>query len=403
MTKSIYDDSGENERVSSMEKQKEDHNIPYILQLPSHLLGEIFNKIQIKTLVQCRFVCKFWHRLLSDPEFTEQLFSRRTCLLLRGCGSDHLATLKNDSLGPNDVALKLLKDTIVLPKEVNIVSSCNGLLCFYKVDSWNPPYGRLYISNPITGESLALPSPPGEYETSFPSGFGFSPMSGAYKLVLFRPKSGWDDEPFLVVLVLTVGSGAWRCLGQFSYKLDYMGVCVSGFLHWMDWSRALICAFDLEREIFQELPLPPSWDSEGRNNISRLGFSVLQGCLSVTVTVGSQRKMSIWVMKEHGVKESWSLELTIGGVVVQRTCQQFFQNGQIWLMLEDGPVLLKFGDGQVLLFNGGKLLAYASGKGLVDVEFDGIHFISAHVHIPSFVSPKHIIRGWSSSSGSNRE
>ncbi|ONI28928.1 hypothetical protein PRUPE_1G169800 [Prunus persica] len=395
MTKSIYDDSGENERVSSMEKQKKNHNIPYILQLPSHILGEIFRKIQIKTLLQCRFVCKFWHRLLSDPQFTEQLFSGTTCLLLRGCGSDHLATLKNDSLGPNDVALKLLKDTIVLPKEVNIVSSCNGLLCFYKLDSWNPPYGRLYISNPITGESLALPTPPDENVISFPCGFGFSPMSGAYKLVRFRGTSQWRYEPYREVLVLTVGSGAWRSIGNFWYDLDYMlyGVCVSGFLHWIDWSRALICAFDLEREVFQELPLPPSWDLEGRNNISRLDFSVLQGCLSVTVTVDSQRKMSIWVMKEHGVKESWSLELTIGGVIVPRPCQQFFRNGRISLKFGDGPVLLKFGDGQVLLFNGGKLLAHASGKGLVDVEFDGIYLISAHVHIPSFVSPKHIIGG----------
>ncbi|CAL8992077.1 unnamed protein product [Prunus brigantina] len=387
MTKSIYDDSGENERVSSMEKQKEDHNIPYILQLPSHLLGEIFNKIQIKTLVQCRFVCKFWHRLLSDPEFTEQLFSGTTCLLLRGCGSDHLATLKNDSLGPNDVALKLLKDTIVLPKEVNIVSSCNGLLCFYKVDSWNPPYGRLYISNPITGESLALPSPPDEYIISFPTGFGFSPMSGAYKLVLFRPRSGWDDEPYLQVLVLTVGSGDWRSLGNFSYKLDYMGVCVSGFLHWIDWSRALICAFDLEREIFQELPLPPSWDSEGRNNISRLNFRrtrsrldcrVLGGCLSVTVTatVGSEDTMSIWVMKEHEVKESWSLELKI--VMIGSPSTHVF----------------KLEDGLVLLLIHGKLMAYASWKGFVDVELEGTgHFVDAHVLIPSFVSPRHIIRG----------
>ncbi|XP_021800281.1 F-box protein At3g07870-like [Prunus avium] len=401
MTESIHDDCGKNNIVSFMEKRKEDHNIPNILQLPNNILAEIFQKIPIKTLVQSRFVCKFWHRLLSDPQFNEQLFWRTTCLLLRPSRFKvHLVTLKNDSSSPYDVALKLSEDPIVRRTDrLHIVGSCNGLLCLYKLHSWKPPCGRLYISNPITGESLSLPTPPDECIISYPCGFGFSPMSGAYKLVRLRPQNKSRDEPQCwEVLVLTIGSGTWRSIGNFTYCLDYVlyGVCVSGFLHWIDWSRAVICAFDLEREVFHELPLPPSWDLEGKKNISRLDFSVLQGCLSVTVTVtvGSEKKMSSWVMKEHGVKESWSLELTIVDVVVGSPPH--------WVKFKDGlsakfgdvPVLLKFRDGQVLLHIGWKLLAYASGKGFAGVEFDGIPIVSeAHVHNPSFVSPKYIIRG----------
>ncbi|PQP95137.1 hypothetical protein Pyn_10569 [Prunus yedoensis var. nudiflora] len=206
-----------------MEKRKEDHNIPYILQLPNNILAEIFRKTPIKTLVQSRFVCKCWHRLLSEPQFNEQLFWQTTCLLLRP--SIQLVTLENDSTSPYGFALKLSEDRILRRTDdrLHIVGSCNGLLCLYKFDSWKPPCGRLYISNPITGESLALPTPPDEYIINYPCGFGFSPMSGAYKLVRFRPQNKSCDElQCREVLVLTVGSGTWRSIGNFTYCLDYV-------------------------------------------------------------------------------------------------------------------------------------------------------------------------------------
>ncbi|KAL6293551.1 hypothetical protein ACE6H2_001693 [Prunus campanulata] len=175
-------------------------------------------------------------------------------------------------------------------------------------------------------------------------------------------------------LFLTVGSGTWRSTGKCRYRFMYKhGICLSGFLHWINYSRTMICAFDLESEDFQELPLPPGWDLESLKK-SGLDFRVLRGCLSVTVR--SMERMSIWVMKEYGVKESWSLEFNIVDIVYT-------------------SYVLKFGDGQLVLLHGGKLLAYARGsKGFVDVEFDGIrHLRDECVHIPSFASPKNILSG----------
>lgn len=40
------------------------------------------------------------------------------------------------------------------------------------------------------------------------------------------------------------------------YITNYMGFVLSGFLHWIDWSRVVIFAFDLESEDFQGFPLP---------------------------------------------------------------------------------------------------------------------------------------------------
>ncbi|KAL6293552.1 hypothetical protein ACE6H2_001694 [Prunus campanulata] len=122
-------------------KQKGDRN-PCILQLPNHILEEIFNKIPIKTIVRCMFVCKLWRRWISDPRFTEQHFSRTTCLLLRGSsynteGEGHfLVNIDKASPSPNDIVLKLSQYPIVLPivNIVNIVGSSDGFLCLYKCD-----------------------------------------------------------------------------------------------------------------------------------------------------------------------------------------------------------------------------------------------------------------------------
>ncbi|XP_021800279.1 F-box protein At3g07870-like [Prunus avium] len=195
-------------------------------------------------------------------------------------------------------------------------------------------------------------------------------MSGVYKIVWLRGCYGLEPEAF----VLTVGSGTWRSTGKCRYRFMYKhGICLSGFLHWINYSRTMICTFDLESEDFQELPLPPGWDLESLKK-SGLDFRVLRGCLSVTVR--SMERMSIWVMKEYGVKESWSLEFSIVDIVYT-------------------SYVLKFGDGQLLLLHGGKLLAYACGsKGFVDVEFDAIrHLRDECVHIPSFASPKIILSG----------
>ncbi|PQP95143.1 F-box protein [Prunus yedoensis var. nudiflora] len=82
-------------------------------------------------------------------------------------------------------------------------------------------------------------------------------------------------------------------------------------------------------------------------------------------------------MKEHGVKESWSLELRIVDLFLVR-----FPNHEF-----------KFGEGQILSGNYvGKLGTCAPGMGFVQVEFDG-RLVRACVNIPSVFSPKRIIRG----------
>lgn len=133
-------------------------------------------KIPTKTLIQCQCGCKSWRRWLSDPKFTKDLFSRTpTCVLLKCHGQNPKATgyflvdIEKSSGRNDDVALKLSKDPNALNYEVSLLGICNGFLCLYDDSPNRVSYYDIF--NPITGESLALPTPTKDF--GLPSFYGF--------------------------------------------------------------------------------------------------------------------------------------------------------------------------------------------------------------------------------------
>ena len=110
---------------AKQEEDEEKHDKKaYILQLPDHIIVEIFCKIPTKTLIQCQCVCKDWHRFLSDIEFMRGLFSQtHTCLLVQGqpqiqcprgwqIKDTHFLLGLKHKWDENHVALKLCRDPI---------------------------------------------------------------------------------------------------------------------------------------------------------------------------------------------------------------------------------------------------------------------------------------------------
>ncbi|KAK3029035.1 hypothetical protein RJ639_040087 [Escallonia herrerae] len=161
-----------------------------LLNLPSCILLEILTRLPIETISQCRYVCKTLRAVISDPHFCEIVFSRPNILIM----DDIFHFDRPDSfyfveLGDNGVVLTEPKaiNTNFDPKirRLDLVGSCNGLVCF---SSPNSP-GFLYLTDPVLGRECAavkVPNFDGDvYLRSY--GFGFSPATWQYKVILTRP------------------------------------------------------------------------------------------------------------------------------------------------------------------------------------------------------------------------
>lgn len=261
----------------------------------------------------------------------------------------------------NSVTLKLFKDQNSQTVRVNnIVGSCNGIICVLEKQRGLP---SLYISNPITRESLPLPIHPVHKQIGFTRlwGFGYCPMRDVYKVVLIQIANDWSKKP--EVTVMTIGSGIWRGIGNYAYHFadQPYGVYLNGFLHWVGYSGEspdFICALDLECECFQQIPLPPgcclSWTAP-----PSFELGVLKGRLSITVQM--LNIMIVWVMRDYDVKKSWTPELRI------------IIRGLFFGSLSFPQVLNLTEEGEVLLLDKSDLHVFASRtKGFVRVEIDKV-------------------------------
>ncbi|XP_004295716.1 PREDICTED: F-box/kelch-repeat protein At3g06240-like [Fragaria vesca subsp. vesca] len=187
------------------------------------------------------------------------------------------------------------------------MGSCNGFLCLFRYNDKTDAF-IFNISNPITHECIPLPVNE-EIRSPLPDfGFGFSPISDVYKVVVFannRKRKEYCRD--LKVMVLTVGFEIWRRIGKIRDTVGTTkGVFHEGHLHWVcgcnGYRPHFIRAFDVESEHFKDLPMPPHYFNH--SSIPELG--VIGGSLSVSD--GS----TFWIMKEYGVKASWTKVLEIG-------------------------------------------------------------------------------------------
>ncbi|KAM5556874.1 F-box protein CPR1-like [Rosa sericea] len=394
------------ERNTEEEEERQDEKPCNILQLPDHITQEIFLQIPLKSLIQCKFVCKSWLRSLSNPDFTKTLVSRApTCHFLRDLHTKkHVLADLRSSWSPHNMVLKLSEPN-ALYNRVNseIIGSSNGFLCLFRR---NRKIAALHfnISNPITRESIALPIFKARDNNPLNFGFGFSPISHVYKVVLFAAYGDRDRGNKLKVMVLTVGSGIWRSIGKVSVndEITRYGVFHNGFLHWIYSCRKrsrfrFIRAFDVENERFKNLPMPPC-SVDPTTTIAYLG--VLNGSLSISCRAFA---FEVWLMKEYRGKKFWMKELEIRDTIQEPitvngdTCSSrpLYMHCFEVLKLIKGKNSPK----KALLLDDSRLSLYTPAtRSLVRVQIDGMPCMArkdvAGVHIPSFVSPKNIIRDY---------
>lgn len=215
-----------------------------------------------------------------------------------------------DSL--EDVA-ELTHPLMCYNNRIRILGTCNGLLCICNVA------GDVALWNPSTKKHRVLPflptgsnrEPNRYFCGARVYGFGYEPVLDDYKLVSISQFIGLDYQSFeSEVKVYSLRTNAWKEIESMPYVLCYtgkMGILVNNYLHWVVTRKLepeeteLIVGFDMGTERFQEVPIP-----DNVNHHFEMEVGVIENNLCIVANYQEEGDFEVWVMKEYGVKESWT-------------------------------------------------------------------------------------------------
>ncbi|KAL8508454.1 hypothetical protein ACS0TY_018905 [Phlomoides rotata] len=265
--------------------------------LPPEMIIDIISRLPIRTIINCKCVCKSWFNLVETHEFVQSHHARSVPRLAAFNFSHQLFRVED---GLNLTFDSCCKDYL------RIGGSVNGLL--FVRDLTNK---RACVLNPITRDGINFDNFYA-YRVTY-CGFGTSKITGKYKLVtIFHNDEGTFTS---YCYVYTLGTGLWRHIKPDSwvyYSHNDEGTFLNGNLHWLvrDYEGThWISCFDLENELFTTFSPPPL--------LSRRGYAqrrvhALEDCLCLSDTTPYDDKIVIWLMEEYGMEKSWTKKFVIG-------------------------------------------------------------------------------------------
>ncbi|XP_043702438.1 F-box protein CPR1-like [Telopea speciosissima] len=326
-----------NEKIS-----EEEETIP-TKNLPEGIIADILSRLPVKSLVRFKCVCKPWCALIIDPAFVKMHLSRSLAsnsnlsLIFRG---SYLYSVDLDAC-EQQPAVELDHPLKTPNYGTAVVGSCNGLLCIYNTEE------DIFLWNPSTRRHQKLPITPIEFPRAFGIcrfivyGFGYDPTTDDYKLV--RVVQFYGDDDYCCdseVKVYTLSTKSWRRIGDMPFHLSYKhghGVLTNFALHWVakremrpDTVSSFIVSFDLQDEEYREVPLPDFVDDKFHMNVGVLGGQLCLLCNFFMVRV------EIWVMKDYGLRDSWTKQFLIEQPSVIRSFEYlkpvcYSKNGELIL------------------------------------------------------------------------
>ncbi|XP_054786085.1 F-box/kelch-repeat protein At3g06240-like [Prosopis cineraria] len=269
--------------------------------LPEEVIGEILLRLPVKSLLRFRCVSKSWHSLISSPLFAELHFQRspgRTHRILVTADSQFQSIDFNAPFHDDSAVVHLNFPRRRTPDDLEIMGSCRGFLLLV-VDKQQ----KLFIWNPSNGVCRKIP-PLNRNIFVYMYGFAYDESTDDYILVLV--------SDFLAFFSLKTKS--WEILAdecQYIYQWDEptSGSILNGAIHWFA-KRVrqpppecfTIIAFDIAAKNLREIPVPDDYEVGS-------GFlGVVGGCLTLTE---NSDVIKMWVMKEYGVKSSWTRLFTV--------------------------------------------------------------------------------------------
>ncbi|XP_004307699.1 PREDICTED: F-box/kelch-repeat protein At3g06240-like [Fragaria vesca subsp. vesca] len=375
-----------------------------LCSLDNDAIVSILSKLPVKSLIRFRCVCKSWCALISDPSFARMhLSSMNTKSFKLLLGTSPLRSVDYEPLfkyiGGHVERTRELDYPVMIPTSSSkFFGSFNGLICL-ALD-----YDNIILWNPCTGDSKLLPKPATFFhnnnESSF-YGFGYDSTTKDYKVV-----GGSSNHNTVEVFALKTGS--WKIHRDINrhVRLNGQGCLLNEALHWVhvdlrsNGSDSIIVlqivSFDLVEETLQVMmPFPHPFPVNQYYIHNRLNFSAGIGTMANCLTlymISRHDGVSIWMMKEYGVKESWIEVIRIPLEVLPTKVLSW----RPLCISENGEVLIKCCKNSLALYDPKKKTFMSSFETHVEYWFESTTYISDHIsdqreaitYLETLVSPQ---------------
>ncbi|XP_061993542.1 F-box/kelch-repeat protein At3g23880-like [Rosa rugosa] len=315
---------------------------PFIHQ---EIIRDILSRLPVKSLKRFECVCKPWQALITSINLNRP----RLLYAPLSVNPNPLLSVDYEALNNEDgVAMKEVHCPAVVEPDTTLIflGSCHGL-----VGLGMDGRDGLVLWNPSTGDMRVLPKPTLRKDDMNFHGVGYDPSTEDYKVIC-----GYSDHLKTVIEVYSLKRNAWRTyidLKCVNLNLqDLQGCYLNGSIHWIKFSflRSSIISFDLAENRFKEaLPLPDCGPG-GSHELSSLGIGTTRNCLFVHSGL-DKPNLNIWVMKEFGVRESWTRVLHIPSAVIGPD-HGFDEHGLKPLcILDNGEFLMAYDEKCLQLYN----------------------------------------------------
>ncbi|WMV10318.1 hypothetical protein MTR67_003703 [Solanum verrucosum] len=258
--------------------------------LPKELIIDILYRLPVKSIGRCRCLSKHWRNFLSDPQFIKLHFNlhahtqeKKLIIVTWQCELYTITFIPQNGGEIHGISRKV-NFQHSSHNWKSVAGSCNGLVLMVgreKIHFLNNPTTLKHHQIPMFDSLLPL------HRTCYMYGLGYDVVNDDYKVVVLSYPV--KNKTVTCVYMYSVRKGLWEKLENSPYDHSPFeprsGVLVNGALHWLarttSENSTTIAAFDLSVDKFSEgvfvYPPIPYLDTD-----------------------------TFWMMKEYGVKESWT-------------------------------------------------------------------------------------------------
>ncbi|XP_058181104.1 F-box protein CPR1-like [Rhododendron vialii] len=293
--------------------------------LPHEVVYNILSRLPVKSLCRFKSISKPWLTLITDPHFVKSYLhqSMKSNTNHKLIVAPHYNWAQSSSQSSYSMDYQAPDPTLAeleMPWKSGVVEICgsfNGVL--------------------LLDIAYAL---------------GYDSINDDFKVVGFVTRTAARDvlsmPPFIsdgpcTVHVFSSKLSSWKSIGDFDYPccLCGPGSVLNGAPHWFahgitdtgECCFRIVC-FDVMEEKFKDVPTPIY---EVESNLFKVG--VLDGCLCAVDIRRPKSHFDVWMMKEYGVKESWTklfVVPNVPGVLFYKYCALlcFTKDGGVVLRLE---------------------------------------------------------------------